>query len=402
MSAYACEPGKGSEPGVGWEYAKNLAKMCEIWVATRANNRSVIENELSKQPVENLHFVFIDLPRWARFWKSGKRGMHLYYCLWQIFLLKKIRTLHRESHFDIIHHLTFGNVWLPTLLSLMDIPFVWGPLGGGETIPVNFTKHFRTSAKLLECLRRSIIATIRFNPFFRYCCGKAKVIIVKTEHTANLIPERYRSKVTQMTDVGIYTDSDDGNVRTFSGSSVRIICVGDLVYWRGFDMAIRAFARARSALVGASLVIAGDGPERRRLKKISDEERVSDRVIFLGRISEKMLNHEMNISTIFLNTCLKEGGVTILLDAMARGMPVISVDTGGVTNIVPMITVPLHNPEQAVSMLADALLEVCQDSALRDRMGRACKVSAEEHAWEEKAKKVCEIYKREATTCVNE
>lgn len=396
ICAYACEPNKGSEPGVGWEYAIRLAKYGEIWVVTRENNRQVINNELSIHPVKNLHFVFVDLPQWARFWKAGERGMHLYYFLWQFLLLKKVISLHKVQRFDIFHHLTFGNIWLPTFVSLIDIPFIWGPVGGGEKVPINFMKDFSLSGKIKELLRIGIISTLHFNPLFRFCCRRAKAIIVKTEHTAKIIPGMYKNKVVQMTDVGISRNTYHLVRPSADTTSFRIICVGKMVYWRGFDIAIRSFGRVRSRLDNAILIIVGNGPEKERLIKIATEEGVLNRVVFMGELSEEMLRHEMNKSAIFLNPCLKEGGVTILINAMQHGMPVISVDTGGVTNIVPGIKIPLQNPEQVISMLAGALLKLGQDTELRDRMGRACRTSVEKHTWEEKARQIYEIYTRVA------
>jgi hypothetical protein len=75
ISAYACEPHKGSEPGVGWNWAKQIAKFAEVWVITRANNREVIEEELKRSPEPNLHFIYVDLPKWMRFWKKKQRGV---------------------------------------------------------------------------------------------------------------------------------------------------------------------------------------------------------------------------------------------------------------------------------------------------------------------------------------
>ena len=46
VSAYACEPGKGSEPGAGWLWARAAARRHEVWVLTRANNREAIEAAL--------------------------------------------------------------------------------------------------------------------------------------------------------------------------------------------------------------------------------------------------------------------------------------------------------------------------------------------------------------------
>src|ERR1700683_2444848 len=83
LSAYACEPGRGSEPGVGWNWIRELAKFDEVWVMTRSNNREPIERALTAEPIDGAQFVYYDLPRWLRFWKKRQRGIRLYYYLWQ-------------------------------------------------------------------------------------------------------------------------------------------------------------------------------------------------------------------------------------------------------------------------------------------------------------------------------
>ena len=62
MSAYACEPGRGSEPGVGWVVASEMARYHDVWVITRPNHRPFIEAELARNPQPDLHFVYWDLP----------------------------------------------------------------------------------------------------------------------------------------------------------------------------------------------------------------------------------------------------------------------------------------------------------------------------------------------------
>src|SRR5271165_364129 len=78
LSAYACEPGRGSEPEVGWMWATELAAAGhEVWVITRTVNRITIETALAKQPRSGLHFAYYDLPPRARRWKRGAHGVHL-------------------------------------------------------------------------------------------------------------------------------------------------------------------------------------------------------------------------------------------------------------------------------------------------------------------------------------
>ena len=57
VSAYACEPAKGSEPGVGWRIAREMARYHEVWVLTRTNNRPSIAAALDRDPIPGLRFV---------------------------------------------------------------------------------------------------------------------------------------------------------------------------------------------------------------------------------------------------------------------------------------------------------------------------------------------------------
>ena len=107
--AYACEPSAGSEPGAGWAWSRMLAILGETWIVTRGNNRPAIERcPLSSLPLsERPHFIYIDLPHWARFWKRGHHGVRLYYMIWQLHALRRMRALQRADPFDVVWHLDF-------------------------------------------------------------------------------------------------------------------------------------------------------------------------------------------------------------------------------------------------------------------------------------------------------
>ena len=58
ISAYSCEPDKGSEPGVGWDYIRSMSKFYDLVVLTRADKKEIIE----KNKIKNVDFHFVDLP----------------------------------------------------------------------------------------------------------------------------------------------------------------------------------------------------------------------------------------------------------------------------------------------------------------------------------------------------
>ena len=82
LSAYACNPNKGSESSVGWNWAKNLSKYNTIYVITREYNRSDIEGNLSDED-KNLKFIYFDLPKkYDWFFMRNSYTAYLYYICW--------------------------------------------------------------------------------------------------------------------------------------------------------------------------------------------------------------------------------------------------------------------------------------------------------------------------------
>src|SRR4051812_24236513 len=89
MGAYACEPVQGSEPAVGWHWALEACRAGhEVWVLTRANNRSAIEAAMPAIDGPRPQFAFIDLPAPLRTLKrrGGHIGLLAYYYGWQLLL----------------------------------------------------------------------------------------------------------------------------------------------------------------------------------------------------------------------------------------------------------------------------------------------------------------------------
>jgi hypothetical protein len=183
--AYACDPEHGSEPGAGWVWSCMLAQLGEVWVVTRANNRAPIERALPDVPErERLHFVYVDLPGWARTWKRGQRGVHLYYLLWQLAAVRRVRRL-RTHRFDLVWHLTFANAWLGSLAPLVGGSFVLGPVGGGVAMPWRLLEGADIRATGRELAREAGRLAGRYlNPASRLAWRRAEMILVQNLETA--------------------------------------------------------------------------------------------------------------------------------------------------------------------------------------------------------------------------
>ena len=95
LSAYACEPNKGSEPGIGWHWVLEVTRLGhDVWVLTRANNRETIERASPGLP--NLHIVYHDPPAWVARLKKKGPFLQLYYAWWQWSAYRRARQLHQH------------------------------------------------------------------------------------------------------------------------------------------------------------------------------------------------------------------------------------------------------------------------------------------------------------------
>lgn len=393
VSAYACEPHKGSEPGIGWNWVKQIAKYHEVWVITRANNREIIEQELKNDQIPNVHFCYLDLPHWMSFWKRGSRGIHLYYYLWQIAAYFLARRLHNQIRFDITHHVTFVNDWMPSFLALLPVPFIWTI--GSQEVPAALKSEIGVWARFLEFIK--VIARY-FDPFFRMTLNRSQAIVAIDPDTASRVPNNYSSKLHIIPAMGISLDElplVSKERKPFSFEELRILMVGRFIYFKGFTLATKAFAEFIGKYKNARLIFIGEGPEHQRLRKLVFQSRVNTQVDFMGWLPRLEVLKQIQQADILLFPSY-EGGGFVVIEALAAGKPVVCLNVGGPAQAVTEecgIKVKVDNPEQIIHGLAEALERLACDSKLRERMGQAARRRIEEmYEWDKKGQEIKEIY----------
>lgn len=322
--AYACEPTKGSEPGAGWMWSRLLARIGEATVITRTNNRALIEAALPSTPeAERLRFEYVDLPRWARLWKRGQRGVRLYYLLWQLAALHRARDLQREASFDLVWHLTMANYWLGSVGGLVGPPFVFGPVGGGVRACLN-VRIVGLRGLLYEIARAVARASNQaVNPLVSLALRRASLILVSNPDTRARVPERYRHKTEVFPNVLL--EPTPPPVSRDHHPAVALFA-GRLLHWKGGALAVRAIAQ----LPGWRLIMCGEGPDDARLRRLSRRLRIDDRVEFRGWTPREQLHELMQReASVFVFPSLHDECGWVVAEAAAQGLPVVCVRRGG-------------------------------------------------------------------------
>ena len=374
ISAYACEPGRGSERGVGWNVAREDARYHEVWVLTRPDeSKEAIESELAINPVPNLHFVYFTLPFWQDSMRWGQSGaMQIHYYLWQIQAYFVAHRLHKKIGFDLCHHVTFVKYSSPSFLSLLPIPFILGPVGGGESAPPQFWQDFSWRAKMYELARNIVRYIGERDPFVRLTIRKSAVVRATTEDTAKCLYKMGASKVDVVPEVGLLKNEVEilSQYPLPDGQPIRFISVGRLLHWKGFHLGLIAFAKAR--LPDAEYWIIGDGPELERLKSLASEYGVAKQVKFWGRLPREDTLVKLSASHVLVHPSLHDSGGWVCIEGMAAGRPVIALNIGGPAvqiNDQTGFRIEANNPDQATQDIASVMINLAGDPKLRVEMG---------------------------------
>lgn len=398
LSAYACEPARGSEPGVGWNWALALVRLgYEVWVITRENNRSVIERGLSgveESVRRDLHFHYYDLPRWARRWKALPFGVYAYYAWWQRAIVPLARLLHREVNFDLAQHITFGGWRQPSFLYRIGAPFAFGPVGGGETAPWALVRGFSTSDRLFWGMRNSMNRMAVWNPWLRRCLRRAVLVIGKTPETAAWIA-RVRDDAVQALEIGIDAIAIDPRPRG-GGDAVRELrCVyaGRLIGVKGVHLAIEAVAKACAQGADITLTIIGRGPMRGRLDELANTLGVRTRVRFIDGLPQSDLFEQYHQHDLLLFPSTQDSSGNVILEAFAHGLPVVCLGLGGPAVMVDpscgaVVTAQGRSQTEVTTGLADALIALDADRDRLAALARGAREKALANSWEAVAKRV--------------
>ena len=409
VSAYACEPDTGSEPGVGWNWSVQAARHGHaVHVITRANNRSQIEEHLRTRPIPGLVFHYYDLPgpflRAKRL--GGYYGLLAYYYFWQLGTRRVARRL-QEAHgpFDLAHHVTFVNDWMPSGVAALDVPFIWGPVGGStHVIPKAFRGKLTPKDRLFEVIRRLTQELLkRFDPFVIRTRQKARLILTYTEEALAGIPKRFRPQARSIVHIGVTeteipaVPSEDQRDDTLS-----VLTGGRLVHWKGFDMLIDALGAMGPEGAAIRIDVTGRGPFRSELERRAATAGVADRVRFLGQLPDRSdVFDALAKCNLFALPTLRDGPPVAILEAMLAGRPVLCLDLGATRELVPDgagIKIPVRSAPQVIADLSSALHWAAHHPKELKQMGEeARRHSLSVHNWARIGDEVDAIYRRLVT-----
>lgn len=391
LSAFTCNPSSGSEAAYGWNWATGLVnENFEVHCLTRITNKT----KISKHPnVPGLHFHYISVPIGLEFlYAYSQSTMYFYYLIWQwkaLCYAKKLQKIHR---FEKVHHVTWGSLQQGSFLYKLNIPFIFGPAGGGQVAPEAFKDyflHYWVAEKKREKVSKLML---RFSPACRKMLLKADAVIVSNTDTMALAKAGGAKRTFFTLDTAIPESFFPSHPlsRQITSGKLKLLWVGRFLPRKGLVFVLEVMKELKK-YPGITLTLVGDGEIRETVIKLHKEFQLEDTVNLVGSVPYGKVREYYAEHDAFFFTSLRESGGVQLVEAMAFGLPIITLDLHGSSEIVTEHTgfkIPISEPEQVKAELVQAIVRLSNDPEGYKTMSNSASSFAKEQTWSKKIRSV--------------
>jgi 1,2-diacylglycerol 3-alpha-glucosyltransferase len=178
-----------------------------------------------------------------------------------------------------------------------------------------------------------------------------------------------------------------------SDDHIVLLYVGRVVAEKNLQFVFRAFRDIHLEYPQARLVIVGDGAERKKLERLALELEIQAEVIFTGQIPYSELPGYIHLGDVFVTASTTEVHPFTLIEANACGLPVVGIDSPGVSDTIRNGITGYITPD-SFEKYVEKLKVLVENPILRKQMGGAAQKTAEEYSIKRTAKLVFDQYER--------
>ena len=328
LSCFAISPYRGSEAICAWKTAYYLSKKYKVLVLTRENNKDEINNFFSfNSSINNLSFLYCESKFFYELYKLNGHFYFLYYKAWQKKAFKYLKNNNVLDSIDIIQHISLGDFREPGYLWKLKKKFIFGPVGGAQVTPKCFNNELKRH-KLNEFLRKIInnfsIITIRYRKAMR----NTQCIFTANYETEMFLKKKYNNKIITITENGVDIIKEN-KLKSFN-KQLKFLWCGRLIYRKGLIYILKVIYSVDKSII---FNIYGEGPEKTKLLNF-----IKNNNLYNVKIKDPLPYAELqkiyNDYDVFLFPSLRETTGTVLLEAMAHKLPILTCDAFGAKVVI--------------------------------------------------------------------
>jgi glycosyltransferase involved in cell wall biosynthesis len=230
--------------------------------------------------------------------------------------------------------------------------------------------------------KRDFARTVgRLSPAVRSAAHRAALSLATTDDSRRAIESLTRRPWERCGPVRLLSncalpeaDLDQFTAVSRNPTDFNVVCVGRLEHWKGFHLAVSAFAAVAAELPHAALHIVGEGPADAYLRGLVRQLALEQRVTFHGRLPRADVLDRLEQSHVLVHPSLHDSAGWATLEAAGAGLPVVCLDIGGpafqVTDETG-IKIPVDDADSVIPRIATALLTLARDPQRAATLGAA-------------------------------
>jgi glycosyltransferase involved in cell wall biosynthesis len=354
-----------------------------------------VERFLAQTPRPNLKLHWVRVEERLDGWKPEEETrIKLHYLRWLRRVRQYVHALHQIEKFDVVHHVGWGTISVPSPFWRLKIPLIWGPLGGGQVCPSRLLVMFGVQS-FPEALRTLRVRSLPLLPSFRASVQKSFAVLATNRETQAVLRKAGVSNVHLLMDSALPRDFIPQPVsRRTAPKTVNLIWANRLVRWKGLDLAILALRQLGEGS-GVRLVVAGGGPLQSEFSERVRRLGLERTIVIRGRIPWDDMAREFESADALLLTSTRESLGSVVLEAAAYALPFIALDLGGASTFFPAsagIKIAPTTLKETAADIAKAIVELRDYPEKRLEMGRCAHEFAKASTWDVHAQVMQQFY----------
>lgn len=401
INAYAISPIWGSEQGMGWNWVINLSRYCHIDVITEGEWKEEITFALKDHPYrENITFHYLPVKPGIRemCWNQGDWRFYFYYERWQRRALKKAEEICSSKRIDVLHQLNMIGFREPGYLwKIPDIPFVWGPIGGMDLMPMQYLRGASLKHRIFNTVKNKINEfQYRYSSRVRKALNRASILISAVSGVQKVISNIHHKNSILINETGVTIDHNYIKRKYKKGTPFKLLWIGKFDFRKQLPLALKSIQKSKITNLELHICGTGNSEEVRLMKRIAEQCGVSQQCIWHGKVSHDKILGMMAESDLLFFTSIMEATSTVVPEAISVGLPVLSFNTCGYGSIVKEFagyTIELSDPEKSADDFAVQLIKIYSDREALDKKSELILANRESMTWEAKALKTFCLYK---------
>lgn len=302
---------------------------------------------------------------------------------------------YKKHKFDLVHHVSYTSLQLGSYLYKLKLPFIYGPVGGGQEAPATM-RHYFKSHWTKEKMRSWVSDLMRhFNPGCYQSVRQADYVLAWNEDTRQMIAAMGRTKGVEKEFGGVGAGFIPSKpIHRPAHDSLELVWVGRLMPRKALELSLHGMSKVDPKLP-IHLTIVGDGEMGQFVPEYIAKYNLGKRVTWVGKVNYEQVKEYYRQADAFLFTSLRDTGPAQLMEAMGYSLPIVTLKLHGQAELVDDSTgirVPVTTPETVAQGLAEAITWMYDNEQKRIDMGLNAFHFAQRQRWELKVNHIIRRY----------